>query len=185
MSEVAIRVPSVEALFDAWSAEPLARRPLSEEARERIVDAWIDAARGKEKPDRLSLAFPAGERAEGLEATILAAFRHDMEAMKVDSRHHWFRRSFAQRETRIGYLVFFIALVVAALIEVGSSEGSVETIVSQTFVVLAWVALWQPAQRLITAPPTGWATAPSPSWPRRRWRSGGTETPCRGRPERR
>jgi hypothetical protein len=151
VSEVAIRVPSVEALFDAWSPQPLAQRPLSEEARERIVDAWIDAARRKEEPDRLALALPAGERAEGLEATILAAFRHDMEAMRVDARHHWFRRSFEQRETRIGYLVFFIALVIAALIDIGESEGSVATIVSQTFVVLAWVALWAPAQKLIIA----------------------------------
>jgi hypothetical protein len=151
VSEVAIRVPSLGELFDAWSAEPLERRPLSEEARARIVDAWIDAGRQKREPSRLSLALPAVERAEGVERSILAAFRRDMESMTVDARHHWFRRSLALRETRIGYLVFFLALVVAALLEIGEKEGSIATIVSQTFVVLAWVALWEPAHRLLTA----------------------------------
>ena len=42
MDEIAIRVPSVESLFDEWSAEPLESRPLSEEARSRILDAWVD-----------------------------------------------------------------------------------------------------------------------------------------------
>ena len=74
-------------------------RPLSDVAREKIVDSWIDAGRGRgvPKPTRLELTLPAGERAEGLEPTILAAFRHDMEAMVVDSRRHWLRRRFPIR----------------------------------------------------------------------------------------
>jgi hypothetical protein len=151
MAAVAIRVPSVEALFDAWSPEPLARRPLADEARSRIVDAWIEAGKRKRRPDGLELTFPAAERAEGLEETILTAIRHDMEAMRVDARHHWVRRAVGPRESRIGFLVFLIAIVVAGLIDYGSEEGSLSTMLSQTFVVLAWVALWGPAYRLMTA----------------------------------
>ncbi|HEY2716890.1 MAG TPA: hypothetical protein VGI73_11795 [Solirubrobacterales bacterium] len=151
MAAVAIRVPSVEALFDAWSPEPLARRPLNDEARSRIVDAWIEASKRKRHPDGLELTLPAGERAEGLEQSILAAIRRDMEAMRVDARHHWIRRAVAPRESRIGFLVFISALVVAGLIDYGSEEGSLSTMLSQTFVVLAWVALWGPAYRLMTS----------------------------------
>ena len=59
VAELAIRVPSVEALFDAWSAEPMERRPLSDEARERILEA-VDA--GPQARDRVSnrRAQPAG-----------------------------------------------------------------------------------------------------------------------------
>ena len=71
-AEIAIRVPSTAALFDAWSVEPLAGRPLSDEA-ERIVNA----------------------------------VRADLTATKIDARRHWIRR--------------------------------------------AWVALWGPAYRLLTA----------------------------------
>ncbi len=151
MAAVAIRVPSVEALFDPWSPEPLERRPLGDEARSRIVDGWIEASKRKRRPDRLALTFPAGERAAGLEDSILAAIRHDMEAMQVDARHHWIRRAVAPRESRIGFLVFILALIVAGLIDYGSADGSLSTMLSQTFVVLAWVALWGPAFRLMTA----------------------------------
>lgn len=148
---VSIRVPSVEALFDAWSPEPLERRPLGDEARQRILDSWIEASKRKRHPDGLALTLPAGERREGLEVSILAAIRHDMEEMQVDARHHWIRRAFAVRESRIGLVVFFIALLISWLIDYGTDEGSLNTVFSQTFVVLAWVALWAPAFRLMTA----------------------------------
>jgi hypothetical protein len=172
MAVVAIRVPSVEALFDAWSPEPLERRPLGDEARTRIVDGWIEATKRKHHPDGLTLTFPAGERAEGLEESILAAIRHDMEEMRVDAKRHWIRRAIApresrigflvflvaiviagliDRESRIGFLVFLVAIVIAGLIDYGSDEGSLSTMLSQTFVVLAWVALWGPAYRLMTS----------------------------------
>jgi hypothetical protein len=150
-AEIAIRVPSTTALFDAWSAEPLASRPLSDEARERIVDAWSEVAKKSHGTPQLRLILPAGEQAGADEAAIVGAVRADLQAMKVDARHRWIRRAFAPRETRIGLLVFFLALGVAALLDYGAAEGSLETLLSQTFVVFAWVALWGPAYRLLTA----------------------------------
>lgn len=151
IGEIAIRVPSTAALFDGWSVEPLASRPLSDEARERIVDAWSEVANKATGTPRLSLVLPTGERADADEAAIVSAVRADLAAMKVDARHHWIRRALAPRETRIGVLVFFLALAAAAVIDFGSDEGSLQTLLSQTFVVLAWVALWAPAYRLLTA----------------------------------
>jgi hypothetical protein len=151
MAEIAIRIPSTAALFDAWSAEPPARRPLSDEARERIVDAWSEVAGQATGTPRLRLLLPAGERVDADEAAIVSAVRADLRAMKTDARRHWIRRALAPRETRIGVLVFFLALAAGAVIDFGSSEGSLATLLSQTFVVLAWVALWGPAYRLLTA----------------------------------
>ncbi len=150
-AHIAIRIPSTAALFDAWSVEPLASRPLSDEARERIVDAWSEVAKRATGTPRLHLVLPAGERATTDEATIVDAVRADLREMKVDARRHWIRRAFAPRETRIGLLIFFLALGAAAIIDFGSSEGSLSTLLSQTFVVFAWVALWGPAYRLLTA----------------------------------
>ncbi|HEX4305799.1 MAG TPA: hypothetical protein VHZ54_07185 [Solirubrobacterales bacterium] len=151
VADIAIRAPSTDALFDAWSVEPLSRRPLSDEARERIVDAWSEVAKKATGTPRLTLVLPRGERAGADEAAIVTAVRADLGAMKVDARHHWIRRALAPRESRIGILIFFLALAAAAVIDFGSSEGSLQTLLSQTFVVMAWVALWGPAYRLLTA----------------------------------
>lgn len=151
-AEIAIRIPSTAALFDAWSAEPLASRPLSDEARERIVDAWSEVAKKKPaEPPSLQLVLPGSDRAVADAETIVGAVRTDLRTMKVDARHHWFRRSLAPRETRIGLMIFFLALGAAAVLDFGAEEGSLETLLSQTFVVLAWVSLWGPAYRVLTA----------------------------------
>ena len=70
-----------------------------------------------------------------------------MEAMAVNARRHWIRRSLRPRESRIGIALFFVALAIGALIDLGDGES----FIGQVFVVLAWVALWAPAYRLITA----------------------------------
>jgi len=148
VAELAIRVPSVEALFDAWSAEPLERRPLSDEARERMVDAWTQARKQATESPTVALSLPGSERREGLESTIAAAVHRDMETMAVDSRRHWIRRSLQPRESKIGIVLFFVAVTIAALIDYGDSGDS---FFGQIFVVLSWVALWGPAYRVITA----------------------------------
>jgi hypothetical protein len=147
VAELAIRVPSVDALFDAWSAEPLDRRPLSDEARERILDEWTHARKHATEAPTVALRLPESERREGLEGTIAAAVHKDMESMSVDARRHWIRRSLRPRESRIGIVLFFVAVTLAALIDYGDSDS----FFGQIFIVLAWVALWGPAYRVITA----------------------------------
>ena len=148
MAELAIRVPSVEALFDAWSTEDLPRRPLSDEAREHIVDEWTHERKQARGLPTLSLRLPESERRAGLEATIVGAVRHDMQTMAVDARKRWIRRSLSPRESRIGIALFVVAMVISGLIDY---LGDGDSLASQTFVVLAWVALWGPAYRVITA----------------------------------
>ena len=148
MAELAIRVPGIDALFDAWSVEPLERRPLNDEARERIVDAWShERKRGTQTPT-VALRLPAAERDERLEASIAAAVHHDMETMSVDARHHWIRRSLRPRESKIGIVLFFVFFLIAGLIDY---NGSGDSVFGQIFTVLAWVAIWGPAYRIIVA----------------------------------
>ena len=149
MGQVTIRVPSIQTLFDEWSPEPLERRYLDDDARERILDAWDQGPSDGSKPDRLCLLLPSVEKQAGLDETIVKAFRNDMAQTSRDSRHHWFRRSLSARETRIGFLVFLVAMVISVLISSGTDGDSIETLFSQTFVVIAWVALWGPAGRFI------------------------------------
>jgi hypothetical protein len=148
VTDLAIRIPSVDAIFDPWSVEPLARRPLSDEGRERIVDAWTQVRKRASGPPTLTLRLSETERRPELDAIIAAAVRSDMETMAVDARRHWFRDSLRPRESRIGIVLFVLALAISGLL---SYAGEGDSILAQTFVVMAWVALWGPAYRVITA----------------------------------
>ena len=95
----------------------------------------------------MALHLPPSEQREGLEQTIAGAVHRDMEAMAVDARRHWIRRSIRPRESRIGIVLFFLALAIGAVIDYGDGDS----FLGQVFVVFAWVALWGPAYRIITA----------------------------------
>lgn len=151
MTELAIRVPSVAELFDGWSIEPLGQRPLSDEVRERILDIWVRARKGVTGPPTLELRLPEEERNDGLAETIAAAVRNDLRTMAIDSRRHWIRRSLRPRDAKIGLLIFFLALTIAAIVDFTWSDQGGESLIGQTFVVFAWVALWTPASAIIHA----------------------------------
>ncbi len=149
MEEVAIRVPSLDRLFDEWSPEPLERRFLDDDARERILNVWDEGKSKSGEERRLVLVLPSTERRDGIEDQVIAAFRRDMNQTGIDAGHHWIRRSLTARETRIGFFVFMVAMVISVLISTGTDGESLETLFSQSFVVIAWVALWGPAGRFI------------------------------------
>lgn len=152
MAEITIRAPSLEALFDPWSPARLEARPLSEEARTEILERWSERRRDAD-PGRpvLNVLLPSEDQREGVEERVSRAVSEDLQRMRVLSKRHWIRRSFRTRQTRIGLLAFFIALAIAGLINLGGDGDSGEDLLAQTFVVFAWVALWQPAQHFFNA----------------------------------
>lgn len=154
MSDLAIRVPSLAELFDGWSVEPLEQRPMSDEVRERILDGWVRARKERNGPSgapTLELRLPEEERSDGMAETIVAAVRNDLRRLAIDSRRHWIRRSLRPRAARIGLLIFFLALTIAAIIDFTWADQSGDTFVGQAFVVFGWVALWTPASAMIQA----------------------------------
>lgn len=149
MSDLVIRAPSVEAMFDPWSPEPLEHRPLDNDVRERIVEQWVEHKREAEAK-ALVILLPAGERREGLDREVLTALRTDLQRMVYDSKRHWFRHSLRGRKTRVGIVVFFLCLLISFLINYNSDDALSNTF-AQTFDVIAWVALWQPGQDVFDA----------------------------------
>jgi hypothetical protein len=150
VAEFRFRAPSVDALFDPWSPEPLERQPLSDEAHERLLDEWTRWRKGGDIAGPLVLRLPTAERREGLDQAIAHAVHRDMETQRVECRHRWIRRSLRHRDSRIGILLFFVALLIGAGINYGENDALSDTL-AQTFVVLGWVSLWVPAQRVVTA----------------------------------
>lgn len=149
MLAFAIRVPSVDDLFDRFSAEPLDSRPLSDEVRERILRAWIDTR--DERPDHLTVELPESERREGLGERLQGAIRHDLEAAYQSSKHLFVYTRSERREAVVAFLFLVVCLIASNLVDQLTSDRTFTVGLSQGLVVLAWVALWQPAQQMFGA----------------------------------
>ena len=149
MAEFAIRVSSVQELFDPFSAEPLEWRPLRDAVRERLLDAWIDT--WEDRPESLTVQVPSGDRSDGLGPRLQAAIRHDLETTYETSRRFdVFTRS-ERRQAQIAFLFLVACQLAASLVDrVTGSEAFFDSL-AQGLVVLGWVALWGPAQQVFRA----------------------------------
>jgi hypothetical protein len=145
----AIRVPSIEDLFDPFSAEPLDQRPLREEVRERILRAWIDTR--EERPEHLTVQLPEVERREGLGERLQSAIRHDLGEAYEASKHLFIFSRGERREALLAFSFLVACLVASSLIDQATENHTVFVGISQGLVVLGWVAMWQPAQQMFHA----------------------------------
>ncbi|HZO77903.1 MAG TPA: hypothetical protein VFB39_07660 [Solirubrobacteraceae bacterium] len=143
--ELAIRVRAIEDLFVSLDARPLAERPLREEVRLKLLDEWEPIRDGRSPT--LCVHAPASERAGTDVDAVGAAVRADLRA---HTRRLHYVNPLAHRE-RIavwaGILIFLGTIVVSTLLDRISTYVLIVGI-SQGIVVIGWVALWDPAQRL-------------------------------------
>ena len=148
-SAFAISVNSIDELFDPYTAEPLDRRPLREEVRERILRAWIDTREAR--PGHLSVELPIGQRRDGLGEDVRAAIRLDLERAFEASKHLFsFTRS-ERRETVIAFCFLVVCLLASSVVDTATNNDALFVGISQGLVVLGWVAMWQPAQQMVQA----------------------------------
>ncbi len=126
-------------------ARPVAERPLREEVRLKLLDEWEQIRDGRSPT--LCVQAPASERLGADVDAVGAAVRADLSA---HTRRLHYVNPLAHRE-RIavwaGILIFLGTIVVSTLLDRISSALLVVGI-SQGIVVIGWVALWDPAQRV-------------------------------------
>jgi hypothetical protein len=145
----AISVNSIDDLFDDFSAEPLATRPLREEVRTRILNSWIDNR--DDRPAHLSVELPIGQRRDGAGAAVQAAIRHDLEnAYQASKNLRAFTRS-ERREALIAFAFLVVCLLASTAVDSATENDPLFVGISQGLVVLGWVAMWQPAQQMVQA----------------------------------
>lgn len=144
--EFAIRVASVDELFEPFDACPVSQRRLGWEVRAHLLDKW-ESARPSDAPVLLVYA-PASERPGTDEAAVQTALRADMRTFTKPYR----RAAPLNRHDRIaiwsGILIFLITAAVSTGLDAESGTGLVAGI-SQAIIVIGWVALWDPAARVV------------------------------------
>jgi hypothetical protein len=147
VEQFGIRIASVDDLLDPYSVEPLERRPLRDEIRDRILSAWIDTR--EERPSHLVVQMPADQRRPDLDRRLSTAIRNDLEATyAATGRLRAFTRS-ERHEAWIGIGFLAVCLTLSGVLEHFADEQGILDGIAQGIVVLGWVALWRPAQRYV------------------------------------
>jgi hypothetical protein len=143
--EFAIRLDCVEALFARFDARPIAERSLDGEARLHLLDQWEHVREAR--PATLTVYAPATERLATDEQAVGVAVRADL---RTHTRRLHYATPLVRRE-RIGVwagvLIFLLTIAASTLLDRVSSDVLIVGI-SQGIVVIGWVALWDPAQRV-------------------------------------
>jgi hypothetical protein len=143
--EFAIRVAAIDDLFVAFDARPVAERSLRDEVRLWLLDEW-EHVRGA-RPSILHVHAPATDRAVTDEHAVGVAVRADLRA---HTRRLHYANPLNRRE-RIavwaGVLIFLITIAISTLLD-KEFTGVLIAGISQGIVVIGWVALWDPAQRV-------------------------------------
>ncbi len=143
--EFAIRLPAVHVLFAPFDARPVAERQLDDDVRLHLLDEW-DRVRDS-RPSTLIVYAPAGDRAATDEAAVSIAVRANLRA-HTRLRHV---RPVSRRDKITGWagiIVFLLSIAVSTSLDRISSDVLVAG-VSQAIVVIGWVALWAPAERVV------------------------------------
>jgi hypothetical protein len=143
--EYAIRIAAIDDLFAAFDARSVAERPLRDEVRLWLLDEWERVR--QMRPSTLHVHAPATEQAATDEQAVGVAVRADLLA----HTHRLHHANPLNRRERIavwaGVVIFLITIAVSTVLDKASTAILVAGI-SQAIVVIGWVALWDPAQRV-------------------------------------
>jgi hypothetical protein len=144
--EFAIRVSTVDELFEPFDARALAERALRYEVRQFLLDEWELA-----RPDRavLHVRLPAAQRAVTDERDVRDAIRGDFRSYTRPFR----KANPLTRHDRLaiwaGILIFLLTIAVSTALD-RESKDVLTAGISQAIVVIGWVALWDPAARIVS-----------------------------------
>jgi hypothetical protein len=141
-AELALRVDSIDELFEPLDHRPPEERRLTLAVRTHLLDAWERVR--KAPPRALCIYAPASERDEEAEAAARAAIRCDLQALsgRLREARPLGRRARLEVVVGIGLLLGCIAISVGLdrLSEAVLVQGA-----AQGVLVVGWVALWPPA----------------------------------------
>jgi hypothetical protein len=144
--EFTIRVASIDELFASFDASPVAERALSEEARLYILDKWEQVR--ATRPTSLTIRAPASERATTDEAAVADAVHAGLQAFTGRYRDAVSISRLERIGGWVGTIIFLATIAISVTLDRLTGDVLVAG-VSQAIVVIGWVALWAPAQRLV------------------------------------
>jgi hypothetical protein len=149
VADFAIRAPSVDDLLDPYSVEPLEARPLTDEIRDRILEAWVNTR--DERPEQLTVELPAELRSDELARKLQSAIREDLRETSVESSKLRIYSHSELRQAQIAFAFLVACLFASNLVDRTAGDDGLADSIAQGLVVLGWVAMWGPADHFFKA----------------------------------
>lgn len=146
-TEFAIRLTSIDSLFNEYDARPVADRVLNDGVHAYLLDEWEGLRHAQ--PSTLTVYAPQSEREHTDEDALRAAIRSDLEASREPLRRAGPLSRRERIELSIGLVVFIASVAVSTYLDGLTNEVLVQA-ASQGLVLLGWVALWLPAAHFVT-----------------------------------
>jgi hypothetical protein len=149
LATVRIAIAALEDLFSAPVVDPFAGRLERESGIERILRA-IDGAGRRSGSIELEISLPAagaeGRTAAEVEAAIRAYARAEIEA---EHRELALTRRRGRQSLWIGVPVLALCLGLSTAATTVLGSGGLGDVLSNTFIIAGWVAMWRPAELLL------------------------------------
>lgn len=137
----------MDELFESYDARPVGDRPLNYDVRVRLLDEW-ERTRDAE-PRFLTVYVPEDERGATDEQAVRTAIGADLEAASGPLRDVDPLSRSDRIAAWIGLVTMFVCIVISTALDQLSDNVFLQG-VSQGILLLGWVALWDPAARLVT-----------------------------------
>ncbi len=144
--ELAIRIASLDALFNEFDAAPIVERGIAEDARLYLLDQWDNVR--KARPTALIIHAPATERASIDVEAVSLALRDGLRAYARPYREAVPLSHRARVGAWVGLITFLITIAISTTLDRLTDDVLIAG-VSQGIVVVGWVALWAPVQHIV------------------------------------
>ena len=144
VATVSIRVRDLAQMFNSLDPSPFWDRDLDSKAADFIEEEFND----KRSAGEWHLHVHASEGA-ALAADLQPAIEHHYERMATSARHRMREHLWFGQLALVGGIAIFLASMTVRSLLSGLLAGGTPRMLDEGLIILAWLALWRPAEALV------------------------------------
>lgn len=144
VATVSIRVRKLSQLFNSLDPSPFWDRDLDARAAEFIEEEFED----KRSAGEWRLHVHAEEGA-AVAADLQPAIEHHYQRMATSARHRMREHLWLGQLALLGGVAIFLASMTLRSVVAGLLPGATPRMLDEGLIILAWLALWRPAEALV------------------------------------
>ena len=143
MTEIELRIQTLDQLFDSLDPAPFHAKALDRNAEAYLLESAAEHA--ARQPLLIEIHAPS-QLAAHFDDIVTAIHKHFALAHQQAERRHRYRRRIGRIALSAGVATLSIALLLRRLVE--NISGPFGDVLAEGLLILAWVALWRPIETI-------------------------------------